>query len=62
VGWILGELWEYVPHAEWDELHFGSLGESGVQRLLELAEELRERGRQATEVLEDAEELVRSAA
>ena len=38
--WALGELWEYVPHSQWDDLRFSSRNYHDVQALLEMAAEL----------------------
>jgi hypothetical protein len=38
--WALGELWGYVPHSEWDDLHFSSRNYHDVHGLLEMAAEL----------------------
>jgi hypothetical protein len=38
--WALGELWEYVPHSQWDDLHFSTRDYQDVQGLLAMATEL----------------------
>jgi hypothetical protein len=62
VRWLLGALWDYLPHAAWDELHYGNLDLTAIERLIVLAQELRSRARPAEEILEEADKLAQSAA
>lgn len=61
VEWMLGELWSYLPHAEWESLRVGEMGLAEVRMLLSYANELRGHGRPSTEILDDAQALVRRA-
>ena len=39
--WILGELWAYLAHTVWDELHFGLLTMSDIVKVLTFGSQLR---------------------
>ena len=39
--WILGELWAYLAHTVWDELHFGLLTMSDIVNVLTFGSQLR---------------------
>jgi hypothetical protein len=58
--WILGEMWSYLPHNEWDTLHFGYLTVRDVIVLLTLASQLRRHARGSVEILREAEKVVRA--
>lgn len=61
VEWMLGELWSYLPHAEWESLRVGEMGLADLRALLSYADELRGHARPSTEILDDAQALVRRA-
>jgi len=60
VEWVLGELWSYVAHVEWDELHFGNLSMGDVVKMLTLGSQMRRHARSSVEILREIDELVRS--
>lgn len=58
--WLLGELWSFVTHSEWNDLHFSGASGADIDRLLEFAAELRAGTRPADAVLSEAEGVVRA--
>jgi len=56
--WVLGELWAYIAHTSWDELHFGLLTMTDVVKLLTLGSQLRRHARGSIEILRDVESLI----
>jgi hypothetical protein len=58
IGWVLGEMWAYVAHAEWDELHFSKLTMVDIRHLLGFARQIARHERGSVEVLQDAYALV----
>lgn len=56
--WILGELWAYLAHTVWDELHFGLLSVTDIIKLLTFGSQLRRHSRGAIEILRDVEAVV----
>jgi len=58
LGYVLGELWAYVAHAEWDELRFSTLGITDVRRILNHARELVNHSRNSVDVLQDVHDLI----
>jgi hypothetical protein len=58
IGYVLGELWAYIAHSEWDELHFSKLGVTDARRILNLARELVGHNRNSVEVLHDVHKLI----
>jgi len=58
IGYALGELWAYVAHSEWDELHFSTLGVTDARRILNFARELVSHQRNSVEVLQDVYKLI----
>lgn len=58
VSWILGELWAYVPHSEWEELHFGLLSVTDVRKVLNHAREMVDHSRNSVDVLLDVQAIV----
>jgi hypothetical protein len=58
VSWILGELWAYIPHSEWDELHFGLLSVTDVRKTLNLAREMVNHSRNSVDVLKEVQAIV----
>ena len=57
--WILGEIWAYVSHGEWDELHFGKLTGHDVIKVLGLATQIRQHTRDTVAILQDVIALVK---
>jgi hypothetical protein len=58
--WVLGEVWAYVAHSVWDELHFGLLTLDETHQIIDLGEQLRRHERPPVEVLDQIAELVSS--
>jgi hypothetical protein len=58
VQYILGELWAYIAHTEWDDLKFSTLGITDVRRMLNFARELVNHRRNSVDVLVDLHELI----
>lgn len=56
--WILGELWAYLSHHNWDELHFGLLTMRDVIKILTLGSQLRRHARGSIEILRDVEAII----
>ena len=56
--WILGELWAYLAHSVWDELHFGLLTMSDIVKVLTLGSQLRRHARGSIEILRDVEAVI----
>jgi hypothetical protein len=59
--WVLGELWAYLAHHVWDELHFGLLNLRDVIKILTLGSQLRRHARGSIEILRDVEAIVVAA-
>ena len=59
--WILGELWAYLAHTVWDDLHFGRLGMRDVVKVLMFGSQLRRHARGSIEILKDVEALIVAA-
>jgi len=59
--WVLGELWAYLAHHVWDELHFGLLTLRDVIKILTLGSQLRRHARGSIEILRDVEAIVVAA-
>lgn len=58
IGFVLGELWAYIAHSEWDHLHFSLLSITDTRRLLNFARELVNHTRNSVEVLQDVNEMI----
>ena len=58
IGYVLGELWAYIAHSEWDDLHFSTLGVTDTRRILNFARELVNHKRNSVEVLLDVNALI----
>jgi len=58
IGYVLGELWAYIAHREWDDLHFSTLGITEVRRMLNFARELVNHQRNSVEVLQDVHAMI----
>ena len=56
--WVLGELWAYLAHTVWDELHFGRLTMRDIVKILMLGSQLRRHARGSIEILRDVEAIV----
>lgn len=56
--WVLGELWAYVAHTVWDELHFGLLSLTDIIKVLTFGSQLRRHSRGAIEILRDVEAII----
>ena len=56
--WILGELWAYLAHTVWDELHFGLLTMSDIVNVLTFGSQLRRHARGSIEILRDVEAII----
>ncbi len=59
--WVLGELWAYLAHSVWDELHFGLLTMRDVIKILTLGSQLRRHARGSIEILRDVEAIITAA-
>ena len=58
LGWVLGEMWAYVAHAEWEDLHFSKLTMVDIRHLLGFARQIARHERGSVEVLHDVHALV----
>jgi len=58
LGFVLGELWAYIAHSEWDDLHFSKLGLTDTRRMLNFSRELVGHKRNSIEVLQDVHDLI----
>ncbi len=58
--WVLGELWAYVAHDVWEELHFGLLTLDETHRLIERGVQIRRHERPPVELLDQITQLVSS--
>jgi hypothetical protein len=58
IGFVLGELWAYVAHAEWDDLKFSTLSVTDARRILNFARELVNHTRNSVDVLQDVYALI----
>jgi hypothetical protein len=58
LGFVLGELWAYITHTDWDELRFSALGVTDVRRILNYSRELVNRKRNAVDVLQDVDSVI----
>jgi hypothetical protein len=56
--WVLGELWAYLSHAVWDDLHFGLLDLHDVLKILTFGSQLRRHARASIEILRDVEAVI----
>jgi hypothetical protein len=58
IGFVLGELWAYIAHSEWDELRFSTLSVTDVRRILNFARELVNHKRNSVDVLQDLHAMI----
>jgi hypothetical protein len=58
IGYVLGELWAYVAHADWDDLKFSTLSITDTRRILNFARELVSHQRNSVDVLQDVYALI----
>lgn len=58
LGYILGELWAYIAHSEWDDLRFSTLSMEDAREILAYARELVDHERNSVEVLQDVHKLI----
>ena len=58
IQYVLGELWAYIAHSEWDDLKFSTLGVTDARRLLNFARELLNHKRNSVDVLMDVHEVI----
>jgi hypothetical protein len=58
LGYVLGELWAYIAHTEWDDLKFSTLSVADSRRILNFARELVNHKRNSVEVLQDVHTLI----
>jgi hypothetical protein len=56
--WVFGELWAYLAHSVWDELHFGRLTMRDVVKILMLGSQLRRHARASIEILHDVQAII----
>ena len=58
IGYVLGELWAYIAHADWDDLKFSTLSMTDTRRILNFARELVNHQRNSVDVLQDVYALI----
>ena len=58
LGYVLGELWAYIAHSEWEDLRFSTLSITDVRRILNFARELVNHKRNSVDVLQDVHALI----
>jgi hypothetical protein len=58
IGYALGELWAYIAHSEWEELHFSTLSITDVRRILNSQRELVNHTRNSVDVLRDLHAMI----
>jgi cobalamin biosynthesis protein CbiD len=56
--WVLGEVWAYVAHRDWDGMPFGRLTLRDIIKILTLGSELRRHARSDIEILREVRELI----
>ena len=60
--WVLGEVWAYVPHNEWNGLPFGRLTLRDIIKILTLGSQLRRHARSDIEILREVRTVIESEA
>jgi len=58
LSFMLGELWAYIAHTEWDDLRFSTLSFDDVMAILDYARELTDHDRNGVDVLKDVFALI----
>jgi len=58
IGYALGELWAYIAHSEWEDLHFSTLSVTEVRRILNSSRELVNHTRNSVDVLQDLHTMI----
>ncbi|MEI7813249.1 MAG: hypothetical protein WCJ13_00470 [Coriobacteriia bacterium] len=56
--WVLGEVWAYVAHSDWDGLPFGRLTLRDVIKILTLGSQLRRHARSDIEILREVRAVI----
>lgn len=59
--WMLGEVWTMVGFYEWESLKFSVLSFEEVDRIIQLANEVLEKKRLGTQVVQEAYEIIKEA-
>jgi hypothetical protein len=58
IGYVLGELWAYIAHAQWEDLRFSTLSVTDARRILNFARELTHHSRNSVDVLQDLHKMI----
>ena len=58
VSWLLGEVWAYVAHVDWEDLHFSTLTITDIRRMLGFAREITHHSRPSVDVLQDVYQMI----
>ena len=56
--WVLGEVWAYVAHRDWDVMPFGRLTLRDVIKILTLGSQLRRHARGDIEILREVRAII----
>ena len=60
LSWMIGEVWSYVPRAEWEDLHFGKLTAEEVLDLIATGRALEAEPHKTVETLDRIVAMVRA--
>jgi len=60
LSWMIGEVWAYVPRAEWEDLHFGKLTAEEVVEIIGMARTLQAVPHNTVETTEKVIDMVRA--
>jgi hypothetical protein len=56
--WVLGEVWAYVAHRDWDNMPFGRLTLRDIIKILTLGSQLRRHARGDIEILREVRAII----
>jgi hypothetical protein len=56
--WVLGEVWAFVPHADWAAMHFGRLTVRDLIKMMTLGSQLRRHSRSNVEILREVRAII----
>jgi hypothetical protein len=56
--WVLGEVWAYVAHSDWAQMHFGRLTLTDCIKMMSLSSQLRRHARNNIEILREVRAII----
>ena len=56
--WVLGEVWAFVPRADWATMHFGRLTLRDLIKMMTLGSQLRRHSRSNVEILREVRAVI----